>query len=194
MQGQSENGLARRDASAAPMVYREVVKLDSNRNKAEQSMLRVVDIADMKLSKRKTEQIITYSLGSCLGVTAYDPVAGVGAMIHCLLPGVDGNSEKKKQNPYMFVTTGVVTMVRALFKAGAKKKNLVWHVAGGADMRGDTLFFTGRRNYEALKALLEKNKVTPTAEEVGGTRPRTMSLYMDTGRVTVKTFGKEHDL
>lgn len=157
-------------------------------------MLRVVDIADMKLSKRKTEQIITYSLGSCLGVTAYDPEAGVGAMIHCLLPGVDGNSEKKKQNPYMFVTTGVVAMVRALFKAGAKKKNLVWHVAGGADMRGDNLFFTGRRNYEALKALLEKNKVTPTAEEVGGTRPRTMSLYMDTGRVTVKTFGKEHDL
>ncbi len=157
-------------------------------------MLLIVDIADMKMSKLKTDKIITYSLGSCLGVTAYDPVAGVGGMIHCLLPGINGNAEKKKSNPHMFVTTGVVAMVKALFRIGATKRNLVWHVAGGADMRGDTMFFTGRRNHEALMALFKKNSVVPAAQDIGGTKPRTMSLYMDTGRVTVKTFGKEQDL
>ena len=161
---------------------------------ADKSNQIVVNISDMKFSKRQGDYIVTFSLGSCVGVTAYDPVAKVGAMVHCLLPSSLSSPEKAKDNPYMFVNSGVAGMVRMLFKLGAKREKLIFKVAGGANMRGDTLFNTGARNLEALETLLDKNRITLAGKDVGGTIPRTMYLYMDTGRVVVKTFGKEREL
>lgn len=154
----------------------------------------VVNISDMKFSKRSEDVIVTFSLGSCVGVTAYDPVNKLGAMVHCLLPSSQSSPDKAKENPYMFVNSGVAGMVRVLFKLGAKRENLIFKVAGGANMRGDTLFNTGQRNLEALRTLLDKNRITLAGKDVGGTIPRTMYLYMETGRVVVKTFGKEREL
>ena len=153
-----------------------------------------VNISDMKFSKRPGDVIVTFSLGSCIGVTAYDPVIRVGAMVHCLLPSSASSPEKAKENPFMFVNSGVTGMVRVLFKLGATRDNLVFKVAGGSNMRGDTLFNTGSRNLEALEALMEKNRINLVGRDVGGTIPRTMYLFMDTGRVSVKTFGKEREL
>ncbi|MBU1248757.1 MAG: chemotaxis protein CheD [Proteobacteria bacterium] len=154
----------------------------------------VVNISDMKFSKRTEDVLVTFSLGSCLGVTAYDQVAGVGGLLHALLPTASVSPEKAKTNPYMFVTTGVANMVKTLFRLGAKRENLVFKVAGGADMRGDTLFQTGSRNIEALLNLLEKNRIFVAGQDVGGSIPRTMFLHMDTGRVVVRTFGKDKEL
>jgi chemotaxis protein CheD len=154
----------------------------------------IINISDMKCSKRREDELVTYSLGSCLGVTAYDPVAGVGGLLHALLPAASVAPEKAKANPFMFVTSGVAGMVRQLFRLGAKRENLVFHAAGGADMRGDTLFRTGARNIEALGKLLHKNRITLSGNDVGGTIPRTLTLHMDTGRVVVRTFGKDKEL
>ena len=154
----------------------------------------VVNISDMKFSKRPGDVIVTFSLGSCLGVTCYDPVSRLGAMLHALLPSSGASPEKAKENPYMFVNSGVASMVRVLFKLGAKRENMIFKVAGGANMRGDTMFNTGLRNMEALERLMEKNKISVKGRDVGGTIPRTMVLHMETGQVLVKTFGKEHEL
>jgi len=94
----------------------------------------------------------------------------------------------------MFVNTGVAMMVRQLMDKGAEKNRLVFKAAGGANMRNDTLFNTGLRNFEALEKLLLRNNVSLTSKQVGGTIPRTMFLYLDTGRVVVRSFGKETDL
>lgn len=154
----------------------------------------VVNISDMKFSKRPEDVLVTYSLGSCLGITAYDPKACIGGMIHCLLPSAKGAREKARLKPFMFVNTGVSMMVRTLMDAGAVRNRLVFKVAGGANMRNDTLFSTGARNFAALEKLMDHNKVTLTAQDVGGTIPRTLFLFMDTGRVVIRSFGKEKDL
>lgn len=154
----------------------------------------VVNISDMKMSIKQEDVIVTYSLGSCLGVTAYDPKARIGGMVHCLLPSAAAAREKAKNNPYMFVNTGVSSMVRNLIEAGAERERLIFKAAGCANMRNDTLFSTGKRNFEALQTLMEKNKVQLTSYEVGGTIPRTLFLYMDTGRVVVRTFGEETEI
>lgn len=151
----------------------------------------VVVISDMKISQQATDKLATYSLGSCLGVTAYDPILKLGGMVHCLLPNASVSPEKAKKNPFMFVTSGVATMVKQLFSLGAKRERLIFKIAGGADMRGDTLFRTGFRNIEAATKLLNKNKIAITARDVGGSIPRTMYLHLDTGKVVVRTFGKD---
>jgi len=154
----------------------------------------IVNISDMKLSTDSRDVIVTYSLGSCLGVTAYDPKAKIGGMVHCLLPHATSAMQKARQNPFMFVNTGVATMVRQLIEKGAKRERIVIKAAGGANMRNDTLFNTGLRNFESLEKLLESNKVPLTSCDVGGTIPRTLFLFLGTGRVVVRSFGEETEL
>lgn len=154
----------------------------------------IVNISDMKLSKDPRDVIVTYSLGSCLGVVAYDPVVRIGGMVHCLLPHAAAARDKARQNPYMFVNTGVAMMVRQLRDKGAERDRLIFKAAGGANMRNDALFNTGLRNFEALEKLLSRNHVELAASDVGGTIPRTLFLYLDTGRVVVRSFGEETEL
>lgn len=156
--------------------------------------LLVVNISDMKFSNNPEDVIVTYSLGSCLGVTAYDPEARIGGLIHCLLPSSIAAGEKRRNKPYMFVNSGVVRMVRELIELGAVRDRLVFKAAGCANMRGDVLFNTGARNFEALLKLLDTNNVKLEASNVGGTIPRTLFLHLDTGRVVVRSLGEEEDL
>ncbi|WP_449241975.1 chemotaxis protein CheD [Desulfovibrio sp.] len=154
----------------------------------------VVNISDMKVSRKHGDVLTTYSLGSCVGVAAWDPKALVGGLIHCLLPLSTSSPERARENPYMFVNTGVGTMLKTLFRMGATRETVVIKAAGGANMRGDDLFHTGSRNTEVLRELLTRHGFTLAAGEFGGSIPRGLTLCTDTGRVTVKTFGKEHDL
>lgn len=156
--------------------------------------LLVVNISDMKSSTQAEDVIVTYSLGSCLGVTAYDPKAGVGGLVHCLLPNASSARDKARSNPFMFVNTGVAMMVRKLIDHGAEKNRLIFKAAGGANMRNDNLFNTGARNFESLEKLLGRNEVKLSAVDVGGTIPRTVFLHMDTGRVVVRSLGEEKEL
>lgn len=154
----------------------------------------VVNISDMKISTNPEDVLVTYSLGSCLGVTVYDPEKRMGGLIHCLLPRASAAREKAKQNPYMFVSTGVPLMVRKLLQKGADLKRLVFKAAGGANMRNDDIFLTGARNFEALQRLMERNNIELAATAVGDSIPRSMFLHLDTGKVMIKSLGVASEL
>lgn len=158
----------------------------------------VVGLADMAVSCAPDERIVTYALGSCLGVMVHDPVAGVGGMLHVMLPMSDTDPEKARKNPFMFVDTGVPELFRACYRAGAQKERMVVKVAGGSyageDEKSDQ-FQVGKRNMLALRKLLWKNGVILRAEDVGGQRlSRTVSLRVASGEVVVKTNGQEAPL
>jgi chemotaxis protein CheD len=151
-----------------------------------------VDISDMKVSGSADDILVTYSLGSCVGLALYDKVAQVGGMIHCMLPLSKIDAEKAAVKPYMFVDTGVTLLLTELFKRGAQRKNLVAKVAGaGSPLGREETFRIGQRNYTILRKLLWKNNILIEAEDVGGAKARTMYLYMHDGLVTVKSEGKE---
>lgn len=154
----------------------------------------VVSISDMKISNSPADVLATFSLGSCIGVSAYDPRTRIGGLIHCLLPSTRNSRRDSRDNPYMFVNTGVSAMIRTLLRKGAARNRLILKAAGGANMRGDQTFLTGERNAEALRRLLARNNMALDAEELGGTIPRTMYLRLSDGQVTVKTFGKVREL
>ena len=48
----------------------------------------VVGIADMAVSNNATVTLATHALGSCIGVSVFDPVVRVGGLLHYMLPGV----------------------------------------------------------------------------------------------------------
>jgi len=159
---------------------------------------RVIGIAEMAISASGGERLVTYALGSCLGVCVHDPVAGVAGLLHVMLPSSDIDPQKAQRNPYMFVDTGVPELFRAAYRAGAQKERLIVKVVGGASTaEGEQAdaFQVGKRNVLTLKKLLWKNGVILRAEDVGGQRlSRTVFLQVATGEVLVKTNGRESTL
>ena len=64
--------------------------------------------------------IVTHALGSCLGLTVYDPVIRVGGLLHAMLPLSRINPQKALMKPFMFVDTGVPKLFQALYDVGGK--------------------------------------------------------------------------
>ena len=107
-----------------------------------------VDIADMAVTSDPRATLVTHSLGSCIGVTVWDPETRVGGMIHYMLPDSSLSPEKAKANPAMFANTGVPAMFRDAYELGAVKKRMIVKVAGGSQLLDDNgVFNIGKRDY-----------------------------------------------
>ncbi len=159
------------------------------------AVTRTVGISDMQTTDRPNEVLVTYSLGSCIGLTLFDPAAGVGAMLHCMLPLSKIDKAKADRNPYMFTDTGVPAMLQAVFDMGAERRRVVAKVAGAASLLDEKgLFRIGERNYTVLRKILWKNNILIAAEDIGGTVARNMYLYMQTGQTVIRARGKEIEL
>jgi chemotaxis protein CheD len=158
----------------------------------------VVGIADVKVSAQGADTLVTYGLGSCLGVVVYDPVAKVGGMLHAMLPTGSADPAKAASNPARFIDTGLPVLFKSAYALGAQKARIHLTVAGGASMGAggpdEDFFQIGRRNYVELKKMLWKNGVIIRDEDVGGSISRTVSLDMEAGEVTVKAGGNEYTL
>jgi len=154
-----------------------------------------VGISEMRVSKSAEDTLITYSLGSCIGVALYDPDAGVGGLVHCMLPLSRLDPDKAKQNPHMFTDTGVPALIQAVLDKGGTRKRLVAKVAGAASPLNDNgMFKIGERNYTVLRKVLWKNEILIAAEDVGGTIARTLLLNIASGKTSIRTGGKEREL
>ncbi len=155
----------------------------------------VVGIADLQMTADPKAHLVTYALGSCIGVTIFDPVARVGGMLHLMLPQGSMSAEKAKKCPFMFADTGVPLLFMKAYEMGAKKERMIVCAAGGAEILADEGHFKiGSRNRTMLRRLFWKNNVLIAAEDTGGTHSRTMSLFLSDGRVTVKNKNEERTL
>lgn len=147
----------------------------------------VVGVADMVVSNDSSAEIVTYSLGSCLGLTIYDPVKKIGGMLHLMLPDSKIDSAKAVSAPFMFVDTGVPRLFHAAYHLGADRNRLSIKVAGGAQLLDqEGIFNIGSRNYDALLKLLAQNGLKLHATDTGGLSSRTLRLDLTNGNVSIK--------
>jgi len=158
-------------------------------------VIKVVEIADMKFTTGNGDVLITYALGSCIGVVLYDPENLVGAMLHSMLPLSKADPDKAKRNPFMFTDLGMELLLKKVFDLGGERKNLIAKVAGGATLLDDNNFFRiGEKNYMVVRKFLWKNNILISGEDVGGSKPRTMLLDMGSGKVIVKSGKEEYEI
>lgn len=148
----------------------------------------VVGIAEAVCSSAPGTELITYALGSCLGVAIHDPVAGVGGLLHAMLPESSISPEKAQAKPAMFVDVGVPQLFFQCYKLGAVKERLRVVAVGCASFQNDDAAFQiGRRNITMLRKLLWKNGVLLARHDLGGDIYRTLSLTIGSGDVSVAT-------
>lgn len=150
-----------------------------------------VGMADYKVGKAPAT-LISYGLGSCIGVSLYDPKAKVGGLLHIMLS--DSTSSRATENPMKFADTGVPLMLDDVLKLGAVKTRLVAKMAGGAQMfafaNATDIMKVGARNAEAVKQMLDKFNIKLLAEDTGGSYGRTVQIDLETGVYKVKTIDK----
>lgn len=155
----------------------------------------VVDISDAKVSSDQSETLTTYSLGSCIGVALFDPVAHVGGLLHYQLPTSTLDKPKAQKFPFMFADTGMAIVLKKLLAMGAGKKRMNIKIAGGATMStGPKGFDIGKRNYLSIRKILWKHGLFIDGEDIGGSSPRNMYLSMKDGSVRIRSVGLEKTL
>lgn len=154
-----------------------------------------VDISDAKVSSDPGAILATYSLGSCVGVTVYDPLARVGGLLHIQLPSSDLDPARAASRPNMFADTGLPLLVRDAESLGARRTRMKVKIAGAAQILDDKgVFNIGRRNYAAVRKALWQLGLLIAAEDVGGDCPRTLYLHVADGTVILKSRSTQRPL
>lgn len=150
-----------------------------------------VGMADFKVS-RSPATIISYGLGSCIGVSLYDPQTKIGGLLHIMLP--DSKQSRATDNPAKFADTGIPLMLDEVLKMGASRSRLVAKMAGGAQMfafaNATDVMRVGSRNLAASKEILQKLGIRLVGEDTGANYGRTVQIDLTNGVYTVKTIDK----
>jgi chemotaxis protein CheD len=149
-----------------------------------------VGVADMKVSNEPGASLVTYALGSCIGLLAYDPTVRMGGLLHLQLPESQAFGTQGQEHPFKFADTGIAALLDTMTGAGAHKNRLQISMFGGANMlKDEQVFQIGIRNIRATKKMLWQAALFIKNEDVGGTSNRTVSLDLDSGHIRVKKDG-----
>ena len=149
-----------------------------------------VGIADMKMA-RGSGILITYALGSCIGLCFHDPRLQLGALLHIMLPL---NMETGRKNPLKYADTGIRETVRQMTAQGALKSRITVKIAGGAKMfevSNGSLGNIGQRNIESVHTILRQEGIRLIAEDVGGTVARTLLFDVASGQGCIRSYGRQ---
>ena len=156
------------------------------------SLMTAVNYSEMKISQNPVETLVAFSIGSGVGVTAHDPVCGIGGILNFMLPDSSrANGGNPEKIPFMFADTGIPAFIEALYAQEAQPDRLKIVVAGGAHILDQTEAFNiGQKNLEALKLRLNAYNLKIYHENIGGTNSKTLSLEIGSGRSSIKIFGE----
>ena len=147
-----------------------------------------IGIADMKLA-RGQGMLITYALGSCIGICLHDPLLKLGALVHIMLPV---NMETNRTNTMKYADTGLRETLRQMEAMGANRTRITAKIAGGAKMfeTAGSLGNIGQRNIESVHLNLKKEGIRLLKEDVGGSVARTLLFDVNSGLGCVRCYGR----
>jgi chemotaxis protein CheD len=147
-----------------------------------------VQMAQMQIAQAPAV-LVTKGLGSCLGITFWDPGKKIGCMAHPMLPDFD--KARVKSNPSRFVNSAIIHMLEEMEKMGCLRSRIVVKIFGGAHMfsfiNTDSVLNVGQKNIEMALITLKELSMKISGQEIGGTFGRTIFINLDDGKVLVKT-------
>lgn len=117
------------------------------------------------------------AIGSCVVVTAFDPLAQIGAMAHVMLPGTYPLNIELHDTRY--AAPAIEEILIQLKKLGAKTANLSFCLIGGANVlrrKNDTI---GKDNLDSIEKILAEKQLTIRAKSTGGYERRTVLFDID---------------
>lgn len=141
-------------------------------------------IGDVKVVRSPAK--LRTTLGSCIGVALYDPMAKVAGLAHVVLPKSSGDSAA----PGKFADTAVPYLLNEVLRNGARRALVKAKIAGGASMfRVSGVIKIGSQNDSAVRMALEELGILLAGADVGGEAGRRMTIDSNTGEVEIEICG-----
>ena len=148
-----------------------------------------IGIGDLKVCKAP-DVLVTYALGSCVGVCLHDAAVGIGGLSHVMLP--ESSGVNAASTPMRFADTAIPMLIRQMEQMGASRVRMKAKIAGGATMfaTASDKFNIGDRNLAAVKKVLMANRIPIIAEDTGLDYGRTQLFYPETGIMEIRAAAK----
>ncbi|MCS7205061.1 MAG: chemotaxis protein CheD [Leptospiraceae bacterium] len=145
-----------------------------------------VGVSEWKVAKSPAK--LRTTLGSCVGIVLYDKTKKIGGISHALL---DEPPTGKIINRGKYARTAIEELIKDLEKLGTSKKNLTARIFGGASMFQNSVsnIFQniGEKNVKVSREVLESHQIPIVFEDVGGHNGRTITLFLDDGRILLRS-------
>lgn len=150
-----------------------------------------VGISDQNIA-RSPDILVTFALGSCVGICLYDARIKLGGLSHILLPS--SSAQAPLTTPYRFADSAIPLLLRRMEGMGAKRSFIKAKIAGGAQMFASTgnaaLSNIGERNVQAVRAALHSLGIPIIAEDTGKNFGRTLYFHTEDGTMRIQSATK----
>jgi chemotaxis protein CheD len=120
-------------------------------------------------------------LGSCVAACLRDPVAGLAALNHFLLPGPEAGSTDLAHGRALMDAT-----LAALEARGARPERLELKLFGGANVLPGQTLPVGTHNAEFALRYFAAARIPVLARDLGGEVGRRIVFFADTGEVWLR--------
>lgn len=138
------------------------------------------------------DMVLVTVLGSCIAACIRDPVLCVGGMNHFMLPEHGGDPDSILSLSARYGSYAMELLINHLIKMGANRSRLEAKVFGaGRVLAGVT--DVGMRNTAFVLDYLKRERIKLVASDLGGTYPRKVYFFPDTGRVLVRELRTLHN-
>lgn len=152
----------------------------------------VVGISDYKKAKGEG-LLVTYALGSCVGICLYDQQMKIGGLSHIMLPD-SAMFANMETNRMKFADTALPDLYAELKAMGASPARLTAKIAGGAQMfqtsATSRVGQIGERNVKMVKQVLAALRIPIIAEDTGANYGRTVFFDVTDGSVKIQALNK----
>ena len=126
-------------------------------------------------------------LGSCIGLSLYQPTRRIAVVAHIVLPA----AENRPGPPGKFADAAIPAMVEMFKQRGIHRSGLIAKLAGGANMFGGTgPIQIGAANISAVNEILNALQIPVEGEHVGGQKGRRITVHSSTGEMIVEVAGQ----
>ncbi len=151
-----------------------------------------VGISDLNIAQAP-DVLVTYALGSCVGICLYDVNIKLAGLAHIMLPSASQAPSSANQ-PYKFADTAIELLIRKMEAAGGRRVLFKAKIAGGAQMfsglSNSSIANIGQRNTQAVKMELMRQRIPIIAEDTGKDYGRTLYLTAEDGLMRIKSASK----
>jgi len=154
----------------------------------------VIGISDLKIAQ-PPDTLITYALGSCVGICLLDAAAHVAGLSHIMLP--DSKLSPNDKNIMKFADSAIPELIRQMEKRGASRARIKAKIAGGAQMfevkgaaSANSAWQVGQRNVAAVQKTLQALRIPIIAQDILENYGRTVSFDPATGTMGIKALNR----
>ncbi len=139
------------------------------------------------------EMIMTI-LGSCISACMRDPSTGIGGMNHFLLPGNVDDAEMRASNDAdRYGAFAMENLINGIMKLGGRKENLEVKLFGGGNVTSSSAMI-GSKNVSFVHKFMKNEGLRVVSEDLGGTHPRRLHYFPDTGKVMMRKLRRKEDM